>query len=100
MPYTVQFTDQSPNFTKDSNYNYIFLLAQIRYHNDKLQLKGHVFLNEILDDLGLPRIRRGQIEGWVHEQGIIVMNIEENVWNAHLTLTFNVQGDILSCLPE
>ena len=32
--------------------------------NDLLRLRGHLFLNEINDRLGLPRTKNGQVEGW------------------------------------
>lgn len=101
MRYVTRFDDNSKEFTKDSDYNYVFIRAQQNYFNDRLGLKGHVFLNEILDALGLSRVRSGQTSGWVDAPGVFInILIEENVWNSYLTLVFNVQDNILECLPE
>lgn len=53
--------------TKDPESNMIFLLAQERWLNDRLEAIGHVFLNEFHDALGLPRTSAGAIMGWVYD---------------------------------
>lgn len=49
----------------NDNYNIVFLKAQQQYANDILQMRGHLFLNEVYDSLGIERSQEGQIVGWV-----------------------------------
>ncbi len=53
---------------KDAEYNLTFLKHQERYANDKLKAKGHLFLNEVYDMLGIPRTRAGQVVGWIYDE--------------------------------
>lgn len=60
-------------------YNRMYLTNQQRYFNDLLNSRGHVFLNEIYDALGIPRTSAGQVVGWVkgHGDGFIDFGIYE-----------------------
>lgn len=51
--------------TTNMQHNYFFLKAQQCIANDMLHARGHVFLNEILDLIGLPRTQEGAILGWL-----------------------------------
>lgn len=62
--YAVFFDDQSSSWSKTASYNLVFLRAQQNYANDMLQARGHLFLNEVYDMLGLPRTKAGQVVGW------------------------------------
>jgi hypothetical protein len=64
--YSFFFDESNPYWEKDGNYNRMFLLAQQQYANDKLRANGYLFLNDVLDDLGIPRTKAGQIVGWVY----------------------------------
>lgn len=57
------------NWKANSEYNMIFLKAQQNYANDMLQARGHVFLNEIYDMLGIERSGAGAVVGWLHGKG-------------------------------
>lgn len=46
-------------------YNAVFLKSRERWVNDRLQARGHVFLNDVLDELGLERTPQGSQVGWV-----------------------------------
>lgn len=59
------FDELSPEWQKTPEYNFIFLRAQQNYANDMLRSRGHVFLNEVYDRLGIPRSQEGQVVGWV-----------------------------------
>lgn len=50
-------------------YNRIFLQSQQNYANQMLQARGHVFLNEIYDMLGIDRSGAGACVGWVLGKG-------------------------------
>lgn len=54
---------------KNPEYNAAFLRAQQAYANEMLQARGHVFLNEIYDNLGIPRSGAGAMVGWVVGRG-------------------------------
>lgn len=53
------------NWSPVPEYNMLFLKCQQNYANDRLKSKGHVFLNEIYDALGLERSKEGAVVGWV-----------------------------------
>ena len=44
----------------------MFLRKQQEWANELLKSRGHVFLNEVYDMLGIPRTKSGQIVGWVY----------------------------------
>jgi hypothetical protein len=61
-----RFFDQlCPDWSKEPEYNMIFLKCQQNYLNDLLRARGHVFLNEAYDSLGIPRSRSGAVVGWL-----------------------------------
>lgn len=64
--YSFFFEADNPYWKKDGNYNRMFLLAQQQYANDKLRANGYLYLNDVLDTLGIPRTKAGQIVGWVY----------------------------------
>lgn len=113
-PYTFCFDETASGWVRDAEANKFFLLRQQDYANEKLKAKGHMFLNEVLDMVGIPRCRAGQTVGWVYDEknpigdnyidfGIFdihceaarnfVNGLEKSIW-----LNFNVDGDILSNL--
>ena len=52
-------------WVKEPEYNLTFLRCQQNYLNDLLHARGHVFLNEAYDRLGIPRTKEGQAVGWL-----------------------------------
>ena len=50
---------------KEPQYNQLFLKAQQNYWNNMLQNRGHVFLSEIYDSLGIERTQASMIVGWM-----------------------------------
>lgn len=61
-----RFFDQlSSSWSKEPEYNLVFLRCQQNYANDMLKSRGHVFLNEVYDMLGIERTRAGAVVGWV-----------------------------------
>lgn len=53
------------NWTRDPVSNYLFLKGVQQHMNNILQIRGHVFLNDVYDALKLPRRPEGAIAGWV-----------------------------------
>lgn len=101
--YAVYFDSKSRNYETIMDYNRMFLKAQQAFANDKLQTRGHLFLNEVLDDLDLPRTPAGQIVGWTKDgpDGYVNFRIveveretEEGRHEPALLLDFNVEGNI------
>jgi hypothetical protein len=54
------------DWTKDPEYNLLFLRKQQAYANELLRTKGHLFLNEVYDMLDIPRTKAGQLVGWLY----------------------------------
>lgn len=110
-PYAKFFDESCPDWEKNPEYNLMFLQAQERYANDLLKSRGHLFLNEVYDMLGIERTKAGQVIGWRYDTknsnlhncvdfGIYkpendanrrFINGLENV----ILLDFNVDGNIL-----
>lgn len=59
------FDYTSSSWSKEPEYNLIFLKCQQNYANDLLRSRGHVFLNEVYDMLGIPRSKAGAVVGWL-----------------------------------
>jgi hypothetical protein len=66
--YAVFFDDGCKGWEKDAEHNLFFLKQQQNYANDLLKARGHVFLNEIYDMLGIPRTTAGQAVGWFYDE--------------------------------
>jgi len=65
--YAKFFDPYSPRWSKIPEYNLMFLKSQERAANDLLNIRGHVFLNEVYDLLGIPRTQPGAVVGWVKD---------------------------------
>jgi hypothetical protein len=59
------FDSGSPRWSKEAEYNLIFLKAEQNYCNDILISRGHLFLNEVYGRLGLPHTKAGAVVGWL-----------------------------------
>lgn len=59
------FDELNANWCSNPEYNLIFLRAQQNYANDKLVARGHLFLNDVYDMLGIDRTSAGAVVGWV-----------------------------------
>lgn len=104
-PHARLFDHTSSMWKRDAEYNRMFIEHQQRYHNHLLNARGHVFLQEVYDALGLPRCPEGQIVGWVrnsegdgyidfgmyevHNDDFVISGSPFNIW-----LDFNVDGII------
>lgn len=108
------FDDGCTGWTKDPEFNLMFLKDQQRYANDLLRTKGHLFLNEVYDMLGMPRTQAGQVVGWIFDEkhpvgdnvvdfGIYDLYDEKkrdfvNGYERTILLDFNVDGNILNMI--
>lgn len=102
--YAKFFDQYSPRWCKSAEYNKAFLVTQQNFINDKLKMRGHVFLNEAYDMLGIPRTQEGAIVGWVYNAGgddfidFDIFNPKNcdfvNGYERAILLDFNVDGVI------
>lgn len=104
-PYARIFDEGSPNWNKNAEYNRIFIQCQQNYANNLLHARGHLFLNEVYDALGLPRSHAGQFVGWAVNAGGDNY-VDFGLFEAHssgfvngnepsIILDFNVDGPII-----
>jgi len=107
--YAKFFDELNPNWNRNAEYNLVFLRCQQNYANDLLQARGHVFLNDVYDMLGIERTRAGAVVGWmINKDGSGDNFIDFGVFNANnpmardfvngreaaILLDFNVDGII------
>ncbi len=105
--YAKFFDEYTKNWQEHAEYNRIFIKAQQNYANDLLQARGHLFLNEVYDMLGIERSSAGCVVGWLLgsggddyvDFGIFDSNNEAardfiNGREASVLLDFNVDGTI------
>lgn len=100
------FDETNPNWVKNAEHNMYFVRCQQRAANDKLKEKGHLFLNEVYDSLGMEHTTQGAIYGWLWNSPINGDNFvnfhifevgNERFVNLHersVWLDFNVDGVI------
>ena len=107
-PYEFDFNRHTAPMTwsADPEYSEVFLRNQQNYFNDLLQVRGHVFLNEVLDGLGLKRTPAGAVCGWVKGAGddyidfgyldtfIRDYKVDSDLCRKNIHLNFNVDGQI------
>lgn len=102
------FDETCIGWTRDPEYNMMFVKQIQNWANDRLQSKGYLYLNEVYEMLGIQRTKAGQVVGWVYngdgdnyvDFGIFdikdkqkrrfVNGYEKSIW-----LDFNVDGNIL-----
>ena len=108
------FDDGCAGWDKDPEYNFVFLKHQQAHANDLLQSRGHLFLNEVYDMLGIPRTKAGACVGWVYDEkhpvgdnyvdfGILDGTKQANRdfvngYERTILLDFNVDGSILDLI--
>ena len=78
------YTDGCVGWSKDAEKNLMFLRAQEKYANQLLKSRGHVFLNEIYDALGLPRSSAGAQMGWMYDPANPDRKINFGIYNIHI----------------
>ena len=93
-----KFDSNSPNWDEKMDYNQVFLRANNAYMNDLLNVKGHLFLNEVYDALGLPRTALGAVCGWIRSDdqvNYVGFGEMEPSTDGTIRLEFNAVGVIL-----
>lgn len=101
--YTRVFDEKSHCWHKDLDMNKMFLKVSENHANDILKCRGHLFLNEVFDLLGLSRTEKGVLVGWVYKEDNTIGDnyVEFDVMildDGSMLVDFNVDGCILEYL--
>lgn len=114
-PYARFFDETNVNWERTPSYNYLFLRAKQAYANDVLRSRGHLFLNEVYQALGIPHSREGSVVGWSLTTDGSTDNFVDfgfmsgefqrqrdfvNGSEGSILLDFNVDGVIVERIPE
>lgn len=67
--YSRIFDEYNKNWSSHIEYNLLFLRAQQNWATDRLRARGHLFLNEVYEELGLEHSKAGAVVGWLYNQG-------------------------------
>lgn len=65
--YIFDFGPENVNWVPNYEHNLFFLTAHQTVFNDLLRARGHLFLNEVLDGLGIARTPAGAVTGWIYD---------------------------------
>lgn len=109
-PFKFRFDKYSTVWNPHHCSNETILMSELNWCNNLLQIQGYLFLNDVLDRLGIPRTKAGQILGWRTNgdgDGYIDFGVvdcatltgaryDDNAFE----LNFNVDGDILTDFPR
>lgn len=111
--YAKFFDETNQNWVKNADYNRSFLVNQQNFCNDTLNSRGHLFLNEVYDRLGMEHTKAGAVMGWVRKDmkgskdGYVDFGIYSassgnrlfvNGFEDSVLLDFNVDGVILDLI--
>lgn len=114
-PYARFFDEESSSsWSRDPDVNIFFLRSVQNYCNDRLRMKGHIFLNEVFDALGFSHTRAGAQVGWRWKQGSGDDKVDFGIWDGDresirdffngregaILLDFNVDGVISDKIDE
>lgn len=98
--FTQVFDETNRNWERTPEYNLLFLKHKQNHLNDLLHVRGHLFLNDVYDQLGFDRTPAGQVVGWLvggKSDNYIDFNItdlQKESNHPSVQLTFNVDGVI------
>ena len=79
--YAVWFDEKAGGYQPSPTHNLAFLRMAQDHFTDLLNSRGHVFLNEVFDRLGLPRTNIGAVCGWVKGAGDDFVDF--GIYNTH-----------------
>jgi hypothetical protein len=102
--YIFDFGPDNQNWVGNYEHNLFFLTGHQNIFNDMLRARGHVFLSEVLDGLGIPRTPASIVTGWIYDpernkggegDNFIDFGIKDLYeTNGYILLDFNVDGTI------
>lgn len=79
----------SRNWSQDPEINLLFLRTVQNYCNDRLHARGHIFLNEVFDELGLSHTPAGSLVGWRWKKDSGDDYVDFGIWDG-------VRGEVIS----
>lgn len=98
-PYAASFDPSNRNWERNEEYVRMFISAQEKHANDRLQHYGHVFLNDVYDMLGIERTPIGQLAGWIKDHGDNYIEFklypyQDQHDTGSMIIDFNVDGQV------
>lgn len=109
--YARMWDDGNPGWTKDPQTNLAFLKCQQAAATKRLEMQGYLFLNDVYEMLGFPKIQDGQVAGWIYDKenpigdNFVDFGIYDvtrpsvhdfvNGYERSIVLDFNIDGKIL-----
>lgn len=100
--YIMEFGPDNDNWNRHEH-NLFYVTRAQSYFNDLLQVKGHVFLQDVTRHLGLPDTKVGAVTGWVYDKGtgddyidFGIKDLQES--HGYILMDFNVDGVILDLI--
>jgi hypothetical protein len=108
--YARMFEWTNPNWYEDPNLNRGFVEVAQNHADHMLKARGHYFLNDAYDSLGLPRTREGSIVGWAKngngdgyvEFSVFELNPKDKYPSKDhcMLIDFNVDGVVYHLIGE
>lgn len=74
---TVTFDSASPQWAGSPETNTMLLVMVHSQLAHQLQVRGHIFANEVLDVLGIRRLPEGQKLGWIADKDLFSIVFDE-----------------------
>ena len=95
----INWSKKSIFATENLEYDKEYLKAEETFQNDKLKLNGFLFVNDVLQSLGIPMVKRGQFDGWIWDEidpnGQVAIKFKMKVENGDLILVLNEEKNIV-----
>lgn len=104
--YIFDFGPNNQNWVGNYEHNLFFLTGHQNIFNDLLRSRGHLFLSEVLDGLGIDRTPASIVTGWIYDpkkekdpnhkgDNFVDLGIVD-MWDSHgyILLDINVDGTI------
>lgn len=99
--YVFEFDESNYNWVPNHEHNLFFLSGHQNIFNDILRSRGHLFLSEVLDGLGIERTPASIVTGWIYnpDDRTIDNTVDfgiKDFWAEHgkILLDFNVDGTV------
>lgn len=101
--YIMEFGPGVDSWTGNYEHNMFNVTRIQNYFNDMLKARGHVFLQDVTRNLGIPDSKVGAVTGWVYNKGTgddyIDFGIKDlQATHGYILLNFNVDGVILDLI--